>query len=196
VAHLGGGGEDILLCKGADVFDVLGVRLSFRMAASAAPVLNCMDDCRRAPSLPVIEREGRGAGFQRSPKAGSGDEVFASRPLGGDPQTLSFLRNGEEVRNGDDGRNMGEEGMLMSGARKEAVVRLLEAEKSRPAYRGCDVSINHTPGGVFGKDLDRVVFRFSSTRHTLGDSESLWRTPGMVTHNSGWVESRTAAVSG
>jgi hypothetical protein len=115
VAHLGGGGEDILLCKDADVFDVLGVRLSFRMVASASPVLNCMDDCRRAPFLPVMEREGRDTGFQRSPNAGSGDEVFASRPLGGDPQALSFLRNGEEGRNGDDGRNLGEEGMLMSG---------------------------------------------------------------------------------
>lgn len=125
MAHLGGGGEDILLCKTDDVFDVLGVRLSFRMAASASPVLNCMDDCRRAPSLPVMEREGRGAGFQRSPKAGSGGEVFASRSLGGDPQALSFLRNGEEGRNGDDGRNLGEEGMLMSGVRKEAAVRLL-----------------------------------------------------------------------
>jgi hypothetical protein len=125
VAHLGGGGEDILLCKTDDVFDVLGVRLSFRMAASASPVLNCMDDCRRAPSLPVMEREGRGAGFQRSPKAGSGGEVFASRSLGGDPQALSFLRNGEEGRNGDDGRNLGEEGILMSGVRKEAAVRLL-----------------------------------------------------------------------
>jgi len=120
VAHLGGGGEDILLCRVVDAFDVLGVRLSFRMAASAAPVLNCMDDCRRAPSLPVIEREGRDGGFQRSPKAGSSDEVFASRSLRGDPQTLSFLRNGEEGRNGDDGRNLGEEGMLMSGVRKES----------------------------------------------------------------------------
>lgn len=128
MAHLGGGGEEILLCRVADEFDVLGVRLSFRMAASAAPVLNCMDDCRRAPSLPVMEREGRDGGFQRSPKAGSGDKVFASRSLGRDPPTLSFLRNGEEGRNGDDGRNMGEEGMLMSGVRKEAAARLLEAE--------------------------------------------------------------------
>lgn len=160
MAHLGGGGEDILLCKDADVFDVLGVRLSFRMVASASPVLNCMDDCRRAPFLPVMEREGRDTGFQRSPNAGSGDEVFASRPLGGDPQALSFLRNGEEGRNGDDGRNLGEEGMLMSG---EIIGKL----KSRSAYRGCDVSINHTLVGVFGKDLDRVVFRFLSTRHTV-----------------------------
>jgi len=196
VAHLGGGGEDILLCRVSDVFDVLGVRLSFRMAASAAPVLNCMDDCRRAPPLPVIEREGRDGGFQRSPKAGSGDKVFASRSLRRDPQTLSFLRNGEEGRNGDDGRNLGEEGMLLSGRKKGSSSEITGSWKPRPAYRGCDVSINHTPGGVFGKDLDSVVFRFSSTRHTLGDSESLWRMPGMVTHNSGWVESRTAAVSG
>ena len=75
--------------------------------------------------------------------------------------------------------------MLMSGVRKEAAVRLLEAEKPRSAYRGCDVSINHTPGGVFGKDLDRVVFRFLSTRYSLEDSEALWRTPGIGTHDSG-----------
>jgi hypothetical protein len=118
VAHLGGGGEDILLCKVSDVFDIRGVRLSFRMAASAAPVLNCMDDWRRAPSLPVMEREGRDAGFQRSPKASSGDVGFASRSLGGDAQALSFLRNGEAGRNGDDGRNLGEEGILMSKRKK------------------------------------------------------------------------------
>src|SRR3954463_8035044 len=76
VAHLGGGGEDILLCEIVDAFDIFGVRLSFRIAASAAPVLNCMDDCRRAPFFPVIDKEGRGAGSQRSPKPGSGDVVF------------------------------------------------------------------------------------------------------------------------
>jgi hypothetical protein len=169
VAHLGGGGEDILLCNAADVFDVLGVRLSFRMAASAAPVLNCMDDCRRAPSLPVIEREGRGAGFQRSPKAGSGDKVFASRSLGRDPQTLSFLRNGEEGRNGDDGRNLGEEGMLMSGVGKEAAVRLLEAE-NRAQLTEAAMFQSITRLELFLERIWRVVFRFLSTRHTLGDS--------------------------
>lgn len=40
LTYLGGGGEDILLCEAADVLDTRGVRLSFRMAASAAPVLN------------------------------------------------------------------------------------------------------------------------------------------------------------
>jgi hypothetical protein len=81
------------------------------MAASAAPVLNCMDDCRRAPSLPVIEREGRGAGLQRSPKAGSVVVFFASRE-DCRSQLVSFFRNGEDGRNGEEGRNLGEEGML------------------------------------------------------------------------------------
>jgi hypothetical protein len=117
VTHLGGGGEDILLCEAVDAFDNLGVRLSFRMAASAAPVLNCMDDCRRAPSFPVIENEGREAGFQRSPKAGSDVVLFASRG-GSGSQILSLFRNGEVGRNGDEGRNLGEEGMPEKG-RKE-----------------------------------------------------------------------------
>jgi hypothetical protein len=111
VTYLGGGGEDILLCEAVEAFDILGVRLSFRMAASAAPVLNCIDDCRRAPSLPVIDKEGRVAGFQRSPKAGSAVALFASRE-GCGSQLVSFFRNGEDGRNGEEGRNLGEEGIL------------------------------------------------------------------------------------
>ena len=78
MTHLGGGGEDILLVAFVDAYDTLGVRLPFRMTASAAPVLNCMEDCRRAPSLPVKDKEGRVAGLQRSPKAGSNVVVFPS----------------------------------------------------------------------------------------------------------------------
>jgi hypothetical protein len=112
VTDLGGGGEDILLCEAAEAIDTLGVRLSFRMAASAAPVLNCMDDWRRAPPLPVIEKEGRGEGLQRSPKAGSVVVLFPSRE-GCGSQLVSFFRNGEGGRNGEEGRNLGEEGILV-----------------------------------------------------------------------------------
>lgn len=55
-----------------------------------------------------MEKDARGPGFQRSPKAGSAGVGFASRE-GGCSQLGSFLRNGEE------GRNLGEEGMLVEG---------------------------------------------------------------------------------
>jgi hypothetical protein len=60
----------------------------------------------------------------------------------------------------------------MSGGRKEAAVRLLEAEnRAQPTEAAMFRSITRLEV-FFGKDLDRVVFRFLSTRHTLGDSES------------------------
>jgi hypothetical protein len=137
VTHLGGGGEDILLGEAVDAFDTLGVRLSFRIAASAAPVLNCMEDCRRAPSLPVIDKEGRDGGLQRSPKAGSGVVVFASRSfrgVGSGSQAFSFLRNGEDGRNGDEGRNLGEEGILKKRRREGSSAEIGGSCRSQPAY--------------------------------------------------------------
>ena len=127
MTHLGGGGDDILLCEFVDTLDNLGARLSFRMAASAGSVLNCMEDCRRAPSLPVVDKEGRGAGFQRSPKAGSNVGVFVSWSFGGvgsGSQALSFLRKGEEGRNGDEGRNLGEEGILKKWCKNGSSVEI------------------------------------------------------------------------
>jgi hypothetical protein len=105
-----------------------------------------------------MEKDARGPGFQRSPKAGSAGVGFASRE-GGCSQLGSFLRNGEE------GRNLGEEGMLVEGqeeGRKEG--RRDEIYSKSETWPGCwrrACWINQSARGVFGKGVHEVALRLS-----------------------------------
>lgn len=123
-----------------------------------------------------MEREGRGPGFQRSPKAGSAGAGFASRD-GCGSQLVSFFRNGEDGRNGEEGRNLGEEGMLVERqqeGRSDEVCSKLKAWPSLAIGAGLFRTITALEA-YSGRVSTRSSFGFSVPQHeATQDSEAIW----------------------
>lgn len=107
-----------------------------------------------------MEKEGRGLGFQRSPKAGSAGASFASRD-GCGSQLVSFFRNGEDGRNGEEGRNLGEEGMLVERHQEGRSDEVCSKLKGPGLATGAGLFRAITVlEAYFGKGVHEVVFGF------------------------------------